>query len=150
MPSIRQILLWPTPQQVDDKAVEPVHDHKEEVGFKTRGLKVLHTVPSGDDRDQHDEDHKAEERHKAFALAQLLSLVGDAALLRLVEIRVRVKIEAVAPAVSHRAFDQREIEPRTSPSCLAARTPSSHRQFLRHRNRQPARPVRTGDQAQSQ
>ena len=48
------------PQQVDDKAVEPVHDHKEEVGFKTRGLKVLHAVPSGDDRDQHDEDHKAE------------------------------------------------------------------------------------------
>ena len=150
MPSIRQILLWPTPQQVDDKAVEPVHDHKEEVGFKTRGLKVLHAVPSGDDRDQHDEDHKAEERHKALALAQLLSLVGDAALLRLVEIRVRVKIEAVAPAVSHRAFDQREIGPRTSPSCLAVVTPSSRRQSLRHRNRQPARPVRTGDQAQSQ
>ena len=113
MPSIRQILLWPTPQQVDDKAVEPVHDHKEEVGFKTRGLKVLHAVPSGDDRDQHDEDHKAEERHKALALAQLLSLVGDAVLLRLVEIRVRVKIEAVAPAVSHRAFDQREIQKTT-------------------------------------
>lgn len=101
------------PQQVDDKAVEPVHDHKEEVGFKTRGLKVLHAVPSGDDRDQHDEDHKAEERHKALALAQLLSLVGDAAPLRLVEIRVRVKIESVAPAVSHRAFDQREIQKTT-------------------------------------
>ncbi|MEE0179765.1 MAG: hypothetical protein U0I25_08450 [Oscillospiraceae bacterium] len=100
MPSIRQILLWPTPQQVDDKAVEPVHDHKEEVGFKTRGLKVLHTVPSGDDRDQHDEDHKAEERHKALALAQLLSLVGDAALLRLVEIRVRVKsARCLAPRI---------------------------------------------------
>lgn len=47
MPSIRQILLWPTPQQVDDKAVEPVHDHKEEVGFKTRGLKVLHSAAHG-------------------------------------------------------------------------------------------------------
>ena len=139
------------PQQVDDKAVEPVHDHKEEVGFKTRGLKVLHAVPSGDDRDQHDEDHKAEERHKALALAHLGVLIGnDAASLRLVKKFLWVKIEAVAPAVSHRAFDQREIVPRTSPSCLAVVTPSSRRQSLRHRNRQPARPVRTGDQAQSQ
>ena len=108
MPSIRQILPA-DPQQVDDKAVEQFTT-TEEVGFKTRpSLKVLHAVPSGDDRDQHDEDHKTEkERHKA-RLARLLSLVSDAQ--HASSRYASGENEAVAPAVSHRAFDQREVRP---------------------------------------
>ena len=96
------------PQPVDDNPVEPVHDHQKNRRLRIRRAEGRRAVPDADDQHQRDQHDRAERDHEALAAPHDVAVFGKAAALGLVDIRRRVKIQAVTPVVFHRALDQQE------------------------------------------
>ena len=83
------------PQPVDDNPVEPVHDHQKNRRLRIRRAEGRRAVPDADDQHQRDQHDRAERDHEALAAPHDVAVFGKAAALGLVDIRRRVKIQAV-------------------------------------------------------
>ena len=96
------------PQPVKDDAIEPVHDHEEEIRLPVGGLEVRHPVPEGQDADEDRQHPHAEGDQKAFPLRHHGVPLRDPPALGLLKVRLGVEIEAMDAAVPHRQLHQQQ------------------------------------------